>query len=210
MNITQQNLVAFIQKNSMLLQLPGPTTCFRSADYSQYQKFKLEDDTSSLIVLDWFTSGRMSRGERWEFANYKSGIDILIGDEEKLIFRDVVLLKNDESKQYNNNNNNNNILMNQLEPYDCFATLIIYGPKVIPLIDHILNEFNKIVINKTNKIIDLTWSVSSLCSREKEKENGVVIKIAGITTEMVKNFLIENALKGLDCIIDDDLFERAL
>ncbi|CAG8542955.1 5377_t:CDS:2 [Diversispora eburnea] len=117
--------------NSMLLQLPGPTTCFQSADYSQYQKFKLEDDTSSLIVLDWFTSGRMSRGERWEFVNYKSGIDILIGDEEKLIF-------------------------------------------------------------------------------QKEKRNGVVIKIAGITTELVKNFLIENALKGLDCIIDDNLFERAL
>ncbi|CAG8633583.1 7473_t:CDS:2 [Diversispora eburnea] len=56
------------------LQLPGPTTCFQSADYSQYQKFKLEDDISSLIVLDWFTSGRMSRGERWEFANYKSGM----------------------------------------------------------------------------------------------------------------------------------------
>jgi len=37
----------------------------------------------------------MSRGERWDFLKYDSGIDLILGD--KLIFRDVVLLKNDNS-----------------------------------------------------------------------------------------------------------------
>ncbi|CAG8583263.1 7650_t:CDS:1, partial [Acaulospora colombiana] len=198
---TQQRLNAHIQKNSMLLQLPEPTTCFHAADYSQRQKFSLENDTSSVVILDWFTSGRMSRGERWEFASYESGIDLLVG--EKLIFRDVVFLKNDfENKDVNE-------IHRRLEPYECFATLVIYGPKTISITNRVLNEYDKIVVGKTNRIIDLTWSASALCF-EREKVNGVVIKIAGITTEMVRNFLVHVALKGLDEIIGENLFERAL
>ncbi|CAG8712638.1 2499_t:CDS:1, partial [Acaulospora morrowiae] len=211
---TQQRLNAYIQKNSMLLQLPEPTTCFRAADYSQRQIFSLEDETSSVVVLDWFTSGRMSRGERWEFSRYESGVDLLVG--EKLIFRDVILLKNEtdlgdhvplteeKEKQVSGMND----IHRRLEPYECFATLVIYGPRMIPITNRVLNEYEKIVIGKMNEVIDLTWSSSALYM--EKKVNGVVIKVAGVTTEMVRNFLIKVALKGLNEIVGENLFERAL
>ncbi|RIA92973.1 UreD urease accessory protein [Glomus cerebriforme] len=196
---TRQKLNAFIDKNSLLLQLPEPTTCFRDADFTQRQSFTLQDITSSIIILDWFTCGRMSRGERWDFFKYDSGIDLILGD--KLIFRDVVLLKNDKQ--------NNNILKERLEPYECYATLVLYGPKIIPLIHFIIEEFNKIVIGKLNKMPELVWSASIL-SEKQDVIKGVVVKIAGVTTEVVRNFLINVALKDLEDIIGENLFKRAL
>jgi len=195
---TLQKHNASIHKNSLLLQLPEPTTCFRDADFTQRQLFTLQDVTSSVVILDWFTCGRMSRGERWDFFKYDSGIDLILGD--KLIFRDVVLLKND---------NQNNILKKRLEPYECYATLVLYGPKIIPLINFIIEEFSKIVIGKINKMPELVWSASIL-SEKQNIINGVVVKIAGITTELVRNFLVKVALKDLEDIIGENLFERAL
>jgi len=196
---TRQKLDAFIHKNSILLQLPDPTTCFRDADFTQRQLFKLQDVTSSVIILDWFTCGRMSRGERWDFLKYDSGIDLFLGD--KLIFRDVVLLKND--------NQNSSILKKRLEPYECYATLLLYGPRIVPLINYIIEEFNKIVIGKINEMPELVWSASIL-GEKQDKINGVVVKIAGVTTELVRNFLIEVAFKDLESIIGENLFKRAL
>ncbi|CAB4383119.1 unnamed protein product [Rhizophagus irregularis] len=195
---TRQKLNSFIHKNALLLQLPDPTTCFRDADFTQRQVFTLQDVTSSVIILDWFTCGRMSRGERWDFFKYDSGIDLILSD--KLIFRDVVLLKND---------NQNNILKKRLEPYECYATLVLYGPKVIPLINFIIEEFNKIVIGKIDKMPELVWSASIL-NEKQSIINGVVVKVAGITTELVRNFLVKFALKDLKDIIGENLFERAL
>ncbi|CAG8630480.1 10813_t:CDS:1 [Cetraspora pellucida] len=211
-SVTRQSLNAYVHESSLLLQLPEPTTCFRDAEYVQSQIFSLENG-ASVVILDWFTSGRMSRGERWEFARYESGVNLLIGG--KLVLRDVVLLQNGD---YNNNcasfmknkdENNINNLNRRLEPYECFATLVIYGPKVISLTNHIMDEFDKIVVDKMDKIADLIWSASAL--RIEEKTNrGVVIKVAGVTTEIVRSFLVGVALKGLNEIIGENLFERAL
>ncbi|CAB4425280.1 unnamed protein product [Rhizophagus irregularis] len=155
---TRQKLNSFIHKNALLLQLPDPTTCFRDADFTQRQVFTLQDVTSSVIILDWFTCGRMSRGERWDFFKYDS---------------------------------------------------VLYGPKVIPLINFIIEEFNKIVIGKIDKMPELVWSASIL-NEKQSIINGVVVKVAGITTELVRNFLVKFALKDLKDIIGENLFERAL
>ncbi|CAG8595092.1 9555_t:CDS:1 [Dentiscutata erythropus] len=199
-SITRQSLNAYVHESSLLLQLPEPTTCFRDAEYIQSQTFSLEND-ASVVILDWFTSGRMSRGERWEFTHYESGVNLLVGG--KLIFRDVILLQNEKSENDINN------IKRRLEPYECFATLVIYGPKVISLTKHLMNEFDKIVVDKMDKIADLIWSASAL-HIEEENARGVVIKVAGITTEIVRKFLVGVALKGLNEVIGENLFERAL
>ncbi|CAG8812879.1 6691_t:CDS:1, partial [Racocetra fulgida] len=61
-SVTRQSLNAHVHESSLLLQLPEPTTCFRDAEYVQSQTFSLENG-ASVVILDWFTSGRMSRGE---------------------------------------------------------------------------------------------------------------------------------------------------
>ncbi|CAG8819764.1 8864_t:CDS:1, partial [Racocetra fulgida] len=123
----------------------------------------------------------------------------------KLVLRDVVLLQNGnnnnncDSFTKNKDENNINNLNRRLEPYECFATLVIYGPKVISLTNHIMDEFDKIVVDKIDKITDLIWSASALRIEEKDVK-GVVIKVAGVTTEIVRSFLVGVALKGLNDI----------
>ncbi|CAJ0840295.1 1942_t:CDS:2, partial [Entrophospora sp. SA101] len=196
---TTQNLNVIVQKNSFVLQLPEPTTCFYDSEFVQHQKYSLENHTSSVIILDWFTSGRMSRGERWEFLKYESGIDLFVNN--KLIFRDVVLLK----RKFDD------YISRSSTPKED----ILYGPKVTLLINNIVEEFDKIVVGKASKMPDLIWSSSGLDTKQHNDGEisdlkGLVLKVAGVTTEIVKNFLIEVALKDLDELVGDNLFKRAL
>ena len=63
-----------------------PLTCFAGADFEQRIAVDL-DSTASLVLVDWLTSGRRVRGERWAFRRYLSRIDVRIAG--KLAFRDA-------------------------------------------------------------------------------------------------------------------------
>ncbi|CAG8626902.1 10171_t:CDS:1 [Paraglomus brasilianum] len=213
---TEQRLNVKVYSNALIMQLPEPTTCFRGADYKQRQVFRLEDDTASAMILDWFTSGRMSRGERWEFMRYESGIDLLVG--ENMVFRDVVLLhdqhKNGHENELDLSSTKNMDVKTMLHPYECFATLLLYGPRVFPLAEDILGEFKKITLHKSSKLMGLLWSVSVIYRREtagtEESMRGIVVKVAGTTTEMVRNFLNNVCLRGLDDLVGENLFARGI
>ena len=57
--MTRQGFRFLVRKNSTLVLLPDPVTCFASARYDQTQRFDLRCRTSSsAIVLDWITPGR--------------------------------------------------------------------------------------------------------------------------------------------------------
>ncbi|CAN0333704.1 unnamed protein product, partial [Ectocarpus sp. 8 AP-2014] len=43
----------------------------------QHQRFLLEHD-SSLVLVDWLTSGRMSRGEGWAFNRLESRNEVMV------------------------------------------------------------------------------------------------------------------------------------
>ncbi|CAJ0839167.1 13282_t:CDS:2 [Entrophospora sp. SA101] len=144
-------------------------------------------------------SGEAEGGERWEFLKYESGIDLFVNN--KLIFRDVVLLK----RKFDD------YISRSSTPKED----ILYGPKVTLLINNIVEEFDKIVVGKASKMPDLIWSSSGLDTKQHNDGEisdlkGLVLKVAGVTTEIVKNFLIEVALKDLDELVGDNLFKRAL
>lgn len=68
--------------------IPDPVTCFSTARYSQKQVFRVVSD-SSLVIVDWITSGRHESGEKWDFDFYKSINHIFMEDDEPL-FLDAV------------------------------------------------------------------------------------------------------------------------
>lgn len=70
--------------------VPDPVTCFSTARYSQKQVFKVVSD-SSLVIVDWITSGRHESGEKWDFDLYKSTNHIFLEDDQPL-FLDTVML----------------------------------------------------------------------------------------------------------------------
>ncbi|OIT03377.1 urease accessory protein d [Nicotiana attenuata] len=85
---SEQVLEARIGSNAFLAVIPDPVTCFSTAKYSQRQVFKVVSD-SSLLHVDWITSGRHERGEKWDFDLYKSTNDIFHNGDEPL-FLDTI------------------------------------------------------------------------------------------------------------------------
>jgi len=56
---TSQLFRCLVRRDSTLILLPDPVTCFSQAKYFQTQFFDLRDrKTSSLVLLDWITPGR--------------------------------------------------------------------------------------------------------------------------------------------------------
>ncbi|CAM6008772.1 unnamed protein product [Sphagnum balticum] len=79
-DMAQQLLRARVAENGFLALLPHPITCFRASRYVQLQEFVLALD-ASLLLVDWFTSGRIDSGETWDFELYRSTNHIFLEEE---------------------------------------------------------------------------------------------------------------------------------
>lgn len=79
-DMAQQLLRARVAENGFLALLPHPITCFRASRYVQLQEFVLAPD-ASLLLVDWFTSGRIDSGETWDFELYRSTNHVFLEEE---------------------------------------------------------------------------------------------------------------------------------
>ena len=88
--IARQHLIADCAEQALLLSLPDPVVCFEGAVFEQSQIFRCSS-SSSLCAVDWFTAGRVARGERWAFQSLTSRVQLWIDDV--LILDDPLQLK---------------------------------------------------------------------------------------------------------------------
>jgi urease accessory protein len=196
--ITSQTMNISVSPGAALFLLPDPVTCFRNASYNQIQTFRLLDDSASVVLLDWVTSGRKSLGEEWVFSRYYSVNEVWV--DGKKIARDVLLLDdtvNDAQPLPKRT------LKDRLAPYSCYATLLLYGPLVQDVIGNINAEYATISVFKANSPSNLVWSVSPV-----SHQGGIIVRIAGKETEGVKSWL-GNALRKLEDIVGIDVYRRA-
>ena len=80
---------AVIESSAALVFAPDPVQAFAGSTYTQRQEFHLAPD-ASLVLVDWFTSGRVARGERWEFNHFASRNEVFVAG--KRIFLDSLRL----------------------------------------------------------------------------------------------------------------------
>ena len=193
---TKQNSHFYVASESILLLLPEPVTCFRDASYNQIQKFEISEGGSA-VILDWITSGRISRGEEWEFSRYYSVNDIW--HNGKRIAKDVTLLDN----HLHDVRIPERPLQNKLQPYSCYAMLILYGPRVQHIMADLISQYEKISILKSKDPSQLIWSISPIDSTGQ----GVVARVGGVETETVKAWL-KQALSGIEHIMRKDVYGR--
>ncbi|KAJ7589455.1 UreD urease accessory protein-domain-containing protein [Mycena floridula] len=184
---TTQRFSFEITAGAALFLLPDPVTCFRDASYNQIQTFTLGSH-SSLILLDWITSGRKALGENWAFSRYYSVNEVIIAG--KRVAKDVMLLESER-------------LAEKLAPYSCYATLILCGPLVHNVVEHLAAEYSKISVMKCSRPAELLWSMSPI------DEHGTIVRIAGRDTEIVKRWLAE-ALVAIVDVVGLDIYQRAL
>jgi urease accessory protein len=92
--------------------------CFEGAQYVQDQRFDLHGD-AALVLVDWQTSGRVARGERWAFDRYQTRNRIAI--DGRLVINDALLLDPADGPL------DASFCAGR---FDCFASVIVVGQGV--------------------------------------------------------------------------------
>ncbi|KAF8525187.1 UreD-domain-containing protein [Hysterangium stoloniferum] len=192
---TIQQIDVTIRDNSILLLLVDPVTCFRDAAYTQYQAFHLAP-TASLVALDWLTSGRMSRGEEWDFARYHS-VNEVWRDGRRLA-RDAVLLEASSAPPFPLPPRT---LRDTLRPYACYATVFLFGPLVKGIAAGIQKEQAAISQMQVSEPPPFIWSFSAV-------DGGWILRAAGTETDIVRGWLRE-ALRDVEAVIGKELYSKA-
>ncbi|GAB1519204.1 hypothetical protein RhiTH_002270 [Rhizoctonia solani] len=193
---TTQYLTASLASSNIFVLLPDPITCFQSASYTQVQTFHLSP-SSSLVLLDWFTSGRMARGEEWVFERYYSRNEIWI--DGKRVARDVMLLTQEQESGVLKKRT----LKERLSPYACYATLFLIGTLVYPVVQSLQTSYGSISQRQRTGPEDLIWSLSPLVDGD-----GVCVRIAGKETELVREWL-KVRLAGLRGVVGVEAYSKA-
>lgn len=175
-----------------MVVIPHPVTCFSTAKYSQKQVFRIMSD-SSLLIVDWITSGRHESGEKWDFGLYKSTNHIYLEGDEPL-FLDTVLLEQGRIIS----------IAEHMQDYQVIAMVILLGPKLKHVQDKVQEDVKKMMSEQlhipatslrsyssphTSHYLTTKPTFVASCSPFGPKGSGVVIRIASMTTESVYKFL---------------------
>lgn len=113
---TAQRITVSAADDALVVSLPDPIVCFAASRFRQRQQFNLSA-SASLLMLDWFTSGRAARDERWQMHHYASHTEITVAS--KCVFRDALELDPNDGKIGT---------QMRMGPVDCFATAVMVGP----------------------------------------------------------------------------------
>ncbi|KAK8629827.1 hypothetical protein V6N13_078652 [Hibiscus sabdariffa] len=189
---SDQVLEARIGSGALFVVIPDPVTCFSTARYSQKQVFRVVSD-SSLVIVDWFTSGRHASGEKWDFELYRSTNHIFVEGNQP-VFLDTVVLEQGSPVS----------IAERMHDYQVIAMVIIYGPKLKHVQDQVQENVKRLMSRqlhipssaKTNS--DPAFIAS--CSVFGPKGMGVVVRIASTTTESVYKFL-HHQLAGMQTLL---------
>ncbi|GAA5908372.1 urease accessory protein UreD [Sporobolomyces salmoneus] len=229
-NPTVQLYRISVSPKSFVILLPAPVTCFSRSIYHQKQVVHLEDDSASLILLDWFTSGRMrfngrggggepangngpgteGEGEEWEFDRYHSQNELWIKGNR--IVKDVLLLEDEEPSTLSPESirgGRETTYRHRVDPYSCYAALFLFGPQTERLRSSISKTFGSLTQYTQSRPYSLLWSYSQL------EGGGGVARCAGHSTEAVKEWVCElleagKGEGGIEELIGKDLWKTAL
>jgi urease accessory protein len=180
-----QHLKVSAKDEAIIVSLPDPVVCFAGSRFSQRQQFTLAA-SASLIMLDWFTSGRAARGERWEMHHYASQTEVNVGGE--CVYRDSLELDPSDGEI------GGAMRMGRI---NCLATVVLVGPviadRAAAMVDHVRRQ--SIAASDT-----LLFGASQLAG-------AAVLRIAGKSSEAVGACLREK-LAFITDLLDMDPWQR--
>ncbi len=110
---TSAELRARVGPDGLLIVAPDPVACFAGARYRQVQRFQLAN-SGALVLIDCVLSGRCAAGERWAFSEYRSLIEISLGD--RLLVHDGLALRASDGD-----------LPRRLGRFDVLAVAVVVG-----------------------------------------------------------------------------------
>lgn len=180
-----QSISADIASGGTLIVAPDPVVCFADAEFDQRQRYGLAGD-ANLVLLDWYTAGRVARGERWAMARLRSIIEIKI--DGRLVAHDGLLLDRTHGRIDS---------AARMGRYNCLATLILVGPLFVDHAESIAKRFADMPITERADLI-----VSAA-----RRPWGVLMRIAAVETRAVADML-KRELRILDPLLGEGLWDR--
>ena len=176
---------ATLSCGSALVFAPDPVQAFAEASYSQQQEFNLAPD-ASLALVDWFSSGRAARGERWAFSHFSSRNRVRVGD--KTVFLDSLALDAEDGEL---------AAQHRTGRFNCMGVLLLVGPKLREAAQKLLAEVGAMPVLRQAAVV---------CSASPIAD-GAVLRIAGEHVEAVGREL-HKYLAPLNVLLGDDPWAR--
>jgi len=175
----------------------------------------------NLILVDWYTSGRMGRGESWAFERLASETRIYLGEE--LLLWEPLVLQGDDDDEAASASLSSLSLAARMGPYACFCLVVLVGPRLTEVVQQIAETQGRPTFRSLNKGGGMAAvqqqqqqrqkqaaageppaCVSSLCRLLEGSQGGVgpglVLKIAGKATEDVRE-LLRSLLEPLESVV---------
>jgi urease accessory protein len=121
-NECQATLHATVEKDGVLVYAPDPCSLFAASSFAQKQEFHIHPQ-SSVVLIDWFSSGRYRNGEHWAFDKLSSRTSLSwLGEANPPFLQDSVSMDL-RIRQTNESD------LDPLGVYNfhAFASLILYG-----------------------------------------------------------------------------------
>lgn len=176
---------ARLESNSLLIFAPDPVQAFADSAYSQRQEFHLAAG-AALVLVDWFTSGRAARGERWAFNHFQSRNDVFVSGER--IFVDSLSLNSTSGSLGSSHITGR---------FNCFALLLLVGEPLQTAAASLLAEISSRAVERGAALI---------CSASPIR-NGAILRLAGESVEQVGQEL-HHHLKFASALLGDDPWAR--
>jgi len=176
---------ATLGTGSLLVFAPDAVQAFAGSSYRQRQEFHCAKD-SALVLVDWFTSGRVARGERWEFDHFQSRNDVF--RDGRRIFVDSIVLNSDDGAVES---------PHRTGRFNCFAMMLLVGEPLQEAAAKLAAEISSRPVER---------AATLLCSASPVQE-GTVLRVAGEEVESVSREL-KRHLKFLAELLGDDPWAR--
>ena len=178
-----QRLDAEVAAGGALALLPDPVVAFAGAAYEQRQTIALATG-ASLLLLDWYTSGRSARDERWAFTSFRSRNRVTVGGA--LLVDDALHLAAGPA------------LARRMGRFHCLASVLLLGPRCAPAAQALLAALAGAPVVAGAALLE---SASPL-------GDGALLRLAGTTHQAVEARVRERLAALAAGLLGDDPWSR--
>jgi urease accessory protein len=176
---------ATLENEALLVFAPDAVQAFAGSTYRQRQEFHLAEG-AGLVLLDWFTSGRAARGERWVFNHFQSRNDVFIRGER--VFLDSILLNSESGDMASSH---------RMGRFNCFAMLLLIGAPLRDIAGNLLKEISDRTVERAAPLVCCASTV----------RDGAVLRLAGEEIESVSHE-IKQHLNFIADLLGDNPWSR--
>lgn len=186
---TSARLDAVVEDEGLLVLAPDPVVPFAGATFTQDQHITLLS-RSSIVLVDWVSSGRRESGESWAFDAYTSRQRLVIDDA--LVLQDAVTLRRADGD-----------LMTRLGRFAVLATVVLAGTPLLAQARTLVAESSRAGVEKRPAHL----AVAAMLEHRRLGEAGCLMRVAGQSVDEVGR-IIRSSLRFVPDLLGDDPWAR--